>query len=121
MLHLRSPAEEILTPTPRVAVVAPRRPYALSPRDARILNLTVEKLRGARPDFSLALHALHEAVAESIPRGRVFLLGSSQDGPIFGSLISGIGITDSPIGVQLVHVGRPGTAPTIAKLGRLCR
>lgn len=120
MLHLRSPAEEILTPTPRVAVVAPRRPYALSPRDQRILNLTVEKLRGARPDFSLVLHALNEAVEESIPRGRIFLLGSSQDGPILGSLISGIGITDTPTGVQLVRVGRPGTPTTITKLGKLC-
>lgn len=79
---------------------------AISARDRRILDAARAKLAGTRADFAEAMLALQEAVAEAIPDGRVFLLGMGPHGPILGSIISGIGITDDPRGVQIVRARR---------------
>ncbi|MBL9004076.1 MAG: hypothetical protein JNJ46_07515 [Myxococcales bacterium] len=87
----------------------------LSPRDQRILALTSGKLRGSRVDFSLALQALHEAVCETIPAGRIFLLASEATSPVFGSALSGVGLVEGSDAVQLVRV----VAGKLQTLGRL--
>lgn len=71
-------------------------------RDRRILALTAEKLGGAAP-FADVLAALRAAVELQIAGGRVFLLGGTADGPIFGSLRSGVGLVDAAAGVRLVR------------------
>jgi hypothetical protein len=82
-----------------VALVAPA--LSISARDRRIVTAARGKLAGARVDFSQALHALREAVAEDIPGGRIYHLG---DG-VIGSLISGVGIIEGASGVLLVRRG----------------
>ena len=79
---------------------------ALSARDRLVIDRARAKLVGARVTFAEAMRALHEATAEIIPDGRVFLLGTGAHGPIVGSLISGIGIADDPRGVQIVRAPR---------------
>jgi hypothetical protein len=101
-----------------MAIVAPRSRLALSARDRRILQCALRKLRGARVDFDEAMRALREAVEESIPAGRVFLLGTTEAGPIAGSLISGVGIVDGATGVQLVRVGPGGRRTPLGSFGR---
>lgn len=61
----------------------------LSARDRRILDLALARCDGST--FRDALAALKAAVEESIPNGRIFILG--HDGPIVGSHVSGIGLT----------------------------
>lgn len=96
----------------------------MSERDLRILLSARRKLQGARVDFAEAVRALREAVEESIPAGRIFVLGQSDQaprsgpardpadepvvGPIVGSLLSGVGITESRDGVRLLRVARDG-------------
>ena len=65
----------------------------VSTRDQLILDLARRKMRRDTNDFDEALRALDEAVAEVIPAGRTYFLGNGDDGPIVGSIISGIGIT----------------------------
>jgi cytochrome c biogenesis protein CcdA len=79
-------------------------PCALSARDRIIIDLARSKLRDTRVEFGDALRALREAVEESIPGGRVFVLGSTSVGAIVGSLISGVGIVDGATGVELLYV-----------------
>lgn len=90
----------------------------LSERDRRIIQLTQRKLRGAPVDFAEAMRALRESVEESIPDGKVFVLGMTGRGPILGSLISGVGIVQGLDDVQLVRVARDGRQ---LALGRLCK
>lgn len=100
----------------------------VSERDLRILLLARSKLQGARVDFAEAIRALREAVEESIPAGRIFLIGRligrsdqapspgpAQDpvedfvsGPIIGSLVSGVGIAESRDGIRLLRLARDG-------------
>lgn len=96
----------------------------LSERDLRIILSARCKLQGARVDFSEAIRALREAVEESIPAGRIFLLGQSEkalrsgpiqdpiedsvSGPIIGSLVSGVGIAEGRGGVLLLRRMRDG-------------
>lgn len=82
----------------------------ISSRDRQVIDLALSKLRGASVDFGETVRALREAVEECIPGGRVFFLGTSSSGPIIGSIISGVGIVDSPAGVQIVRV-KPGQRP----------
>ena len=89
----------------------------VSLRDQAILALARRKLLGRRVDFTQAVQALHEAVAESIPAGRIFLLGTTERGPIVGSLISGVGIVQGEEAVELLHVVRHHSP---RRLGRLC-
>jgi hypothetical protein len=84
---------------------------AISDRDLRIIERALEKIRGARIDFGDAVRALRESVEEEIPDGRIFLLGTTEHGPILGSIISGVGIVDSPAGIQLVRA-RQGEMPS---------
>jgi hypothetical protein len=62
------------------------------------------------------MRALREAVEETIPAGRVFLLGTTEAGPILGSIVSGVGLVDDPHGVQIVRVDQQGS---LVHLGRL--
>lgn len=39
-----------------------------------------------------------------LPSGRIFFLGSDANGPIIGSLVSGVGIVEVVDGIQLVRV-----------------
>lgn len=109
MLHLH-PAEPVTVSSDRSLRLH------LSERDFRIILLALRKLQGARVDFAEAIRALREAVEETIPTGRIFLLGQSDQGPrvspsvgpIVGSIISGVGIAESSTGVRLLRVARDG-------------
>jgi hypothetical protein len=90
--------------------------FGLSSRDGRILALTRKKVDGVAVDFGEVLRALRDAVEESIPAGRVFLLGTAQLGPIVGSIISGIGVVDDPDGVRIVRVHYDGRIASLAPL-----
>lgn len=91
---------------------------SISERDRRIVDGALQKLGAADVGFADALRALREAVEEQVLDGRVFLLGNTLHGPIVGSFVSGVGIVDSPAGVQLVRARRD-EEPTI--LGTLLR
>ncbi|HWO17118.1 MAG TPA: hypothetical protein VNO30_00020 [Kofleriaceae bacterium] len=101
-----------------MAIAALRSQLALSARDRRIIQCALRKLRGARVDFGEAVRALREAVEESIPAGRVFMLGIAEAGPIVGSLISGVGIVDGATGVQLVRARSDGRHTPLGSFGR---
>jgi hypothetical protein len=90
----------------------------MSERDRRIINGALKKLGEANVSFADALRALRESVEEQITDGRVFLLGNTAHGPIVGSIVSGLGIVDSPLGVQLVRAC-PDELPNV--LGNLLR
>lgn len=95
--------------SPRIEVRSDRLNHLrLTDRDRRILSLAHEKLGGAKVDLDEALRALGEAVREMIPAGRTYLLGTTEHGPIVGSILSGVGIAASPEGVVLLRVGRDG-------------
>lgn len=79
-------------------------PRALSTRDRAIIDLARRTLRDTRVEFGDAVRALRDVVEETIPDGRVFVLGSTSAGPIVGSLISGVGIVDGPAGIEIVQV-----------------
>lgn len=81
----------------------------LSQRDRKILAIAASKLAPRIGEFATVLAALREATEETIPGGRVFVLGSTADGPIFGSIISGIGLVETAGGIQIVRAqeGRP--------------
>jgi hypothetical protein len=81
----------------------------MHPRDACILTLA-RRLAGPRPTFADAVGALSAAVTRIIPAGRVFVIGTTSDGPIVGSAISGIGIAPHAHEVAIVRVGADGRA-----------
>jgi len=86
-----------------VAITLPR--VRVSARDLAILADARRRLAGARVDFASAVAALAAAVDAAIIGGRVFVLG---EGPIVGSQISGIGIVETPHGIDVVCVARDG-------------
>jgi len=51
--------------------------------------------------FDDALSALGRVVRETIPNGRIFYLG---EGPVVGSLVSGVGLSPSPRGILVVQI-----------------
>jgi hypothetical protein len=87
------------------ALRAPR-VLTLSPRDRRIMSRARAKLAGARVDFDEAVRALREAVEEEIPAGRIFFLGAGEEGPIIGSIVSGVGICQKRGAIVTVRVPR---------------
>jgi hypothetical protein len=87
------------------------RQLQISRRDRRIIELALTKVRGTRANFSDAMRAIQEAAEEVIPSGRIFFLGSDDNGPIVGSLLSGVGIVEAEHGIKLVRV-RLDAAPT---------
>ncbi|WP_437660934.1 hypothetical protein [Sorangium sp. So ce1182] len=89
---------------------------ALSERDRRIVALARRKLGGVAAGFDEALRALREAVEESIPAGRIYLLGTSELSPVVGSLVSGVGIAAATEGVVLVRLHRDGQRTTLGRL-----
>lgn len=89
----------------------------LSCRDQVILTATRDKLRGSRADFNLAMQALEESVAQAIPAGRIFLLGTIAREPLLGSLISGVGIVQGADAIEIWQLVRHH-GPRC--LGRLC-
>ena len=86
-----------------MAITLPR--VRVSARDRAILADARRRMTGRVVSFATAIAALTAAVEAAIPNGRVFVLG---DGPIVGSQISGIGIVDTPHGIDLVCVARDG-------------
>ncbi len=86
----------------------------MSERDRHILTLASSKACHSN-DFNEALRALHEAVHELIPAGRTYFLGSGKHGPIVGSIVSGVGITEE-LGEVVVVRAHPETGYTM--LGR---
>jgi hypothetical protein len=61
---------------------------------------------GQSCDFDQAVCALREAVEELIPAGRIYLLGEREGGPVVGSIVSGVGIVESPRGILVVRGDR---------------
>ncbi len=86
-------------------------------RDRRILRRATQKLRGTVPDWGDAVRALHEAVEELIPAGRVYFLGRSGRDAVVGSLVSGIGIVPGIDAIQLVVRSRTGSFDSLGRFG----
>jgi hypothetical protein len=88
-----------------MAITLPR--VRVSARDLAILADARRRLAAmtGRVGLAAAVEALTAAVEAAIPGGRVFVIG---DGPIVGSQISGIGIVDTPQGIDVVCVARDG-------------
>jgi hypothetical protein len=78
----------------------------------------LHKLGGSALDFEDAARALHEAVVEAIPAGRIYLLGASEGGPILGSIVSGVGITAGTQGVTLIRIEPSGRRTSLGDLWR---
>lgn len=95
-----------------MAITLPR--VRVSARDQAILADARRRTKpmAGRVDFAAAVAALAAAVEAAIPGGRVFVLG---DGPIVGSQISGIGIVDTPRGIDVVCVARDGRVITLER------
>jgi hypothetical protein len=79
----------------------------VSDRDRRILALATKKTCGSS-DFDEALRALQEAVEELIPAGRIYFLGSGEEGPVIGSIISRVGIVPEGDRILVVRVEPEG-------------
>jgi len=73
------------------------------PRDAEILALT-RRLLGPRTSFEDVVTVLERAVVQTIPAGRVFVIGANAHGPIVGSAISGVGVAARAGAVDVVRV-----------------
>jgi len=83
----------------------------VSARDRDIIASALRKLGGVAGDFGEAVRALREATEELIPAGRTYFLGATAEGPIIGSIISGVGIvasSGSSSGVRIARIGRDG-------------
>lgn len=91
----------------------PLEQLGLTRRDRAILALARTHAAGAG-DFAEALRALREATARFIPAGRVYYLGQHGGEPVVGSIISGVGITASARGIEIVRVvdGMPSALGT---------
>lgn len=76
----------------------------LSRRDRAILKLTRGLYDGR--DFGQTVRALYEGTRSIIPAGRIYVLGSREGAPIYGSLISGIGIVETPGGIRVIRVAK---------------
>lgn len=87
-----------------VEILARTSGLQLSVRDRRIIDLALTKVRATRVNFGEAMRALQEAAEEAIPSGRIFFLGSDDNSPIVGSLLSGVGIVETERGIRLVRV-----------------
>ena len=86
--------------------------WGLSERDLHILTLARRKL-GSSTDFGKALRALAEATRELIPAGRTYLLGVLGDGPLVGSVISGVGLFVEASALKVGRVDRQGGARSL--------
>jgi hypothetical protein len=91
---------------------------SISARDQKIITLARQKLSGKTPSYDDAICALHDAVTALIPAGRIYLLAITANGPIIGSMISGIGIMTQQSSIQLVRVRQAPHALSIDSLGR---
>jgi hypothetical protein len=81
---------------------------SVTARDHHILTHALRLLGGTPPSFGEALRAVRAAVEELIPAGRVYHLGTGERGPIVGSLVSGVGITEGAAGIVVVRVDPRG-------------
>lgn len=95
----------------------------VSARDHRILCRALHLLGGSAPSFVEAVRAVRAAVEELIDAGRVYHLGAGEQGPIVGSLVSGVGITaGAEVGkvgeVVVVRVDRGGRWTVLGSLSR---
>lgn len=66
-----------------------------------------------------SLGRVDRAILEAIPAGRIYLLGHATQGPVIGSLVSGVGITPERGGISIVKV-TPGDVRLVA-LARIAR
>lgn len=67
-----------------------------------MLAATRRRIEGTREDFAEALRALTDAVASTIPHGRVYAIERSPR-IVLGSLVSGVGIAEAADGVVVVR------------------
>jgi hypothetical protein len=84
-------------------VVALRHPSGLGARDRAILARAFALLGDGPATFADAVRALQQATEELIPAGRVFVVGSTPDGPIVGSQITRVGIVEHASGIRVVR------------------
>ena len=80
-------------------------PAGLSLRDRAILDLTRRLTRDPR-SFAETIRALYEATTAIIPAGRIYVLGTRGDAPIYGSLVSGVGLVETRDGLRVLRVPR---------------
>ena len=76
--------------------------------DTRVVARASEIAAEKPPSFYTDLFALEQATRDVIPAGQVHLLGEYGGQPIFGSLVSGVGIVASDQGTLLVKVSVDG-------------
>jgi len=69
-----------------------------------VIEAAQRRLPPGRIGFGDAVRALQDAAEEVITRGRVFVLGAGEGGPIVGSIVSGVGIVEVAQGIELVRV-----------------
>jgi hypothetical protein len=77
---------------------------ALSARDRDILAWTRRLYDGG--DFDQTVRALSDATKIVIPAGRIYVLGSRDGAPIYGSLVSRVGIVETQSGIRVVRSPR---------------
>lgn len=82
-------------------------------RDRRILTLARSKITNAHTAYRDVILALREAVEESIPAGRIYLLATLPTGPVIGSLVTGVGLTDMNGQPMIVRVRADGAVLTL--------
>lgn len=105
-------AASISDPSPQ------RDPAAIRGLDRRILARLARDAGAvvALDEFAWAVTALDAIVRDLIPAGSVFFLAEHRGAPIFGSLISGVGITRGPEGVVVARVSASGEVCVVALL-----
>ena len=80
----------------------------LGSKDAKILQ-AAQEAAGGPGSFARDLGALAETVGQAVPGGQVHLLGEIDGAPVYGSLVSRVGIADVGGVTQVVRVPLGGT------------
>jgi RHS repeat-associated protein len=68
---------------------------SLAGKDAQIIRLAIENGASSTASFAENLSAISQATSEVIPGGQVHLIGSFNGAPVFGSLVSKVGIVEA--------------------------
>ena len=97
-----------------LVAIEPAWVHAVTRRDRRILSLAALHLGRSREDFDESLRALVDAVEGSIPQGRIYLLDRAR--PLIGSLVSRVGIAESPSGVIVERIDSAGRRVVLGRL-----
>jgi hypothetical protein len=88
----------------------------LSPKDAKIIQLAIEKGASSSGNFMQNLNAFSDAMAEVIPGGKVYPLGNIGGSPIYGSAISRVGIAEVNGATMVVKAPLGGTPRILGAL-----